>query len=273
MPAPPSTPDSARGTTQGYRVLPAVYDRWQQTYGQDFTSQIYPRLLATLQRHEVPVRRVLDAGCGTGELVFRLAREGWSAWGVDMSEGMIRECERKRVGIREPVPEFFCQDIRAITLPRTVGLVTSMFDVLNHLLTPSDLLACCRSLAGALEPSGLLVFDVNNERCYRRLWTRNETISHPHFVLTLRNRYEPATRRAFADVTLTMRNAPASEVLTETVEERCYLRSEISRALRAAGFEILESEDFAFGTAPEFGKLKTWWVARKRGGEAQANPS
>ncbi len=262
---PSSSPDGSLPHPTGYRVLPAVYDLWQQSYGQDFTSQILPRLRETLVRFPVPEKRMLDAGCGTGSLILTMAQEGWEGWGIDASEGMIQECRRKQKTAPDHRAEFLCQDIRTVNLPVRVGLITSLFDVLNHLPDLPDLRTCLLSFHTTLLPHGLLVFDVNNVLCYQRLWTRGERINHPQFVLVLRNRYEEKTRTATAEVSLTLRNRPSGGPLTETVTERCYSPDEISGLLEETGFDVLVSEDFAFGTAPEFGKLKTWWVARKRG--------
>ena len=52
---------------------------------------------------DLPGRRVLDVGCGTGALASALAERGARVWGVDASEEMLevaRAAVGKRVGLK-----------------------------------------------------------------------------------------------------------------------------------------------------------------------------
>ena len=60
----------------GYRNLPPYYDRWQKSYGKDFSTLIFPRLLASIRPHRIGGRTMLDLACGTGTLALLLARRG-----------------------------------------------------------------------------------------------------------------------------------------------------------------------------------------------------
>ncbi len=46
---------------------------------------------ALLQRHSRQPRRVLDLACGTGRVGSELIRRGYQAFGVDLSEAMVRQ--------------------------------------------------------------------------------------------------------------------------------------------------------------------------------------
>ena len=153
--------------------------------------------------------------------------------------------------------------MRTIALPSPVGLITSCFDSVNHLLTLRDLKAFCATASGALLRGGLLAFDTNNERCYKKLWHGSITETTPEFILELRNGYVPSRRRAYSDVRVRRTGEAGSLTETDHVDERCYTRKEMLGVLRAVGFVPLDVQEFGFSFAPEFGKLKTWWVARK----------
>ncbi len=248
----------------GYRVLPPVYDRWQQTYGSDFTALILPRVLSTIRQFRIPVSSMLDLACGTGSLAIAMAQRGWTVCGVDASEGMIRVASDKlsRTQYRDDVL-FIRQDMRSLRLPDPVGLVTSMFDSINHLLSPRDLLRTFRGVHAALVPGGYFIFDTNNERCYRTVWRQTQTVDHRDFTLILRNSYDRERRRAMVRLTLFEREGSVHTRSDETVRERCYANAEIRNALRRAGFEILRCEDFNFTADADVGKIKTWWVVQR----------
>ena len=44
----------------GYTVLPLIYDRWQRTYGKDYSTLILPRLLATIEAFRIPTSSMED---------------------------------------------------------------------------------------------------------------------------------------------------------------------------------------------------------------------
>ncbi len=253
----------AETRSAGYHVLARVYDRWQETYGRDFTAVIFPLLLASIRRFRIPVSTILDVGCGTGTLVLKMAVRGWQAWGVDASDEMIREAERKRGEMRLQAG-FLRQDMRKLKLPRRVRLVTSMFDTLNHVSSAEELLATFRAIHSALLPGGYFMFDLNNEHCYSTLWTQDEEIRHEDFTLLLENSFDAASGRATSVVTLTPRGA--GDAMTEVVEERLFPTAEVYALLEKVGFRVCLCEEFSFPDVPEAGLLKTWWVcARTKG--------
>jgi hypothetical protein len=103
---------------------------------------------------------------------------------------------------------------------------------------------------------------MNNELCFRLLWTKSELVAHDDFVLELVNSYDRGTQMAECRVTLTDRageRAPQVEV----VRERLYPAPAVREALTAAGFTVRACEDFNFTLNPDVGKIKTWWVAEK----------
>lgn len=246
----------------GYVILPQVYDRWQQSYGKDFTTLILPRFFRTLRKYRAREKSLLDLACGTGTLAIAMEQKGWFAMGVDASPGMIAEAQSK-AGRSGSDAMFFCQDMRAFTVPAKVAVVTSFFDSVNHILDRRDLLKVFEQVREVLQPGGLFVFDTNNELCYRTLWTKTDTMDHKDFTLVLQSRYNTIRKRAYSDVLLFFngKNGPAQ--FSETVEERCYSHDQIKTLLTRAGLLVRQCEDFNFASREELGKVKTWWVAER----------
>lgn len=247
----------------GYSILPDVYDRWQSTYGKSFSELIFPRLLASLRAHRVGATSMVDVACGTGTLAILMARRGWEVFGIDASGGMIACATAKAAAVRAPAVVFLQHDMRSFRLPRQVGLATSFFDSLNHLLTADDLIAAFRSVREALRPGGWFIFDLNNELCYTRLWSRADTVAHDAFTMTLENSYDRKERMAESRVTLLLHEGEGERRERETVRERYYPTPDVRRLLEETGFAVRESSDFSFSQNPRMGKVKTWFVAEK----------
>ena len=246
----------------GYQILPEVYDRWQRSYGKDFSSLILPRLLQTIKALGIPTSSLLDLACGTGTLALMMAQRGWKVFGIDASEGMLKEAKRKPQRGRHPV--VFChQTMEKFGLPVPVTVTTCLFDALNHLTSPRALQRCFHNVHAALVPGGFFIFDLNNELCYRTVWRQTDVIHQKDFTMALENSFDLHRRIGNCRVTLFVRRGEVFERKTETVRERYYPKPEIGELLRRSGFEILESSDFNFTTNPLVGDVKTWWVARR----------
>jgi len=257
-------------TAAGYTLLPAVYDRWQATYGKDYSTLILPRLLRTFRTYGIPATRLLDVACGTGTLALLLRPYGWRVWAVDGSEGMVRRARAKCAPHRSVI-SVGRQDMRSLKLKERVDVCTCLFDSLNHMLTVRDVESTLAGIARVLNPGGWFIFDVTNGAGYRTLWRGVQTIEHPDFTLRLRNRYSPSTRIARSEVFLRWQGLAGRADGHETVTERCYPPSVLRASLRKHGFTVRESIDFNFTGVPGLGKLKTWWVARKTDGQWSVN--
>ncbi|OGH39132.1 MAG: hypothetical protein A3B44_01770 [Candidatus Levybacteria bacterium RIFCSPLOWO2_01_FULL_38_21] len=76
------------------------YNDWlSKTYYQavdteDRLSHEIPDLLKVFTQHKV--KTILDIGCGTGDHSIDLARRGFSVVGIDRSQGMIRESNKRK---------------------------------------------------------------------------------------------------------------------------------------------------------------------------------
>lgn len=244
----------------GYQILPPYYDRWQKSYGKDFSTLIFPRLIASVRSHKITGRTMVDVACGTGTLALLMAQRGWEVFGVDASEGMLAQASEKLAGSSLRV-ELFRQDMRELALPRPVHLATSFFDSLNHLMTAADLAAAIRCVRNSVLPGGWFIFDTSTERCFTSLWTKSETFEERDFTIVLDTSYDPSARSAVCNVTLNVTQDGSAVRLNETVRERYYTREEVSGLLAGAAFTVRECEDFNFTSSPAVGKLKTWWVA------------
>ena len=93
--------------------------------------------LALLLDEELPLNfRIVDVGCGTGQLVNYLARNGREVWGVDFSSASLKKAElfQKKHLIKSA--HFVCQDIFSLHLPNACFNVVYCNGVLHHMEDP-----------------------------------------------------------------------------------------------------------------------------------------
>ncbi|MFJ9123680.1 class I SAM-dependent methyltransferase [Streptomyces sp. NPDC102340] len=100
--------------------------------------------------------RVLDAGCGTGRVMIRLAELGHDCVGIDLDASMLdvaRERAPQLPWFQTDLAEF---DPAALGITADFDLVVAAGNVLP-LLTPGTEATVVKRLAAALRPGGLLV--------------------------------------------------------------------------------------------------------------------
>jgi SAM-dependent methyltransferase len=115
-------------------------------------------LVAELRRRKVGRGLVIDLGCGSGLLSAEVAAAGYKVLGIDLSPAMVA-LARARV----PGGEFRVGSFLEAELPPCVA-VCAVGEVLNYQFDPANtrrsLPRLLRHIHGALEPGGLLLFDV-----------------------------------------------------------------------------------------------------------------
>ncbi len=142
-------------------------------------------------------RALLDLGCGTGNHDLPLARRGHPVTGLDLSPSQLAVARAKAKRARLPV-RFVQGDMRSFDLGEAYDAAVCMFGAFGHLLEPSDVVRCLRSLRRHLIPGGLFVFEFWQSSAARPAgfqgWFHKVG---PDFELVRlsESRYDPRTRR------------------------------------------------------------------------------
>ena len=129
------------------RLPPARRQRWALARSQ----------LRSLARDGRP-HRVLDAGCGDGQLTLDLARRHrhWSFVGVDLSSTALTDAEHARRRLRVRNAAFAQADLTRLAVLDRVDVVLAM----ECLVEIQDDRAVVGRLAAALRPDGVLIAHV-----------------------------------------------------------------------------------------------------------------
>jgi SAM-dependent methyltransferase len=243
---------------ESYDAFAPHFDAWQRAFGGAYDDLILPRILAALARHPRPVRRVVDLGIGTGDLVVALARAGYAVIGVDRSAAMLDVARGKIAAADLAAPPLLVhQDLRALRLDEPTDAAISVYTVINQLTADGDLLRAMSAVHDALAPGGLFCFELNLLEAYERYWTGLEQVTLPDAVVVREHRRDGATFEA----RVTIRRSDGTTI-HDRIAQRLYDDGEVAAALAGAGFELVGVERFdPFTTAGS--PVKVLWSAQR----------
>ncbi len=221
---------------EGYGAFAWAYDA---ALGQSYFAAIAPLLSSLTDRYQPPDRNHLDLACGTGLAMEHFRAIGFLSRGVDASVPML-SVAKSRVG------GLIGGDLRSLPLRGSFGLVTCLYDSLNHLLLAEDLQAAFGQAAGLMSSESLFIFDLNHPQAYAQVWALEEPFVSEGRThrLQLDTTYSRKTRMAHADVLGWAEIGGRRVRISEQRHQRAYSRREVLKLLRKAGLKALEVIDF-----------------------------
>ncbi len=145
---------------QDYSSIAAFYDRIMDHV--DYTAWTeYIEMLFRTYGHGV--RCVLEGGCGTGVLAFRLQTSGFRVAGFDRSYAMTALARERIDGL------FWQGDLRALSVRSGWDAFICLYDTIQY-LSMAEVEALSQNVHSILNPGGLFIFDVVTEQHIRRYW-------------------------------------------------------------------------------------------------------
>jgi SAM-dependent methyltransferase len=204
-------------------------------------------------------KRILELGAGSGRIAIPIAMAGHTLIALDRMQPMLDHLIAKLDALAqadEPVAgevEPLIADMTNIPVPdASVGLVIAPFNVLMHLYTWRELLACFREVHRVLEPGGSFGFDVLLPDFDWLRWDPNQRHAATHFehprtgqklIYSTNHEYDPDTQichiRIYYDEATSGGLRPRAKPL-ETVHlaHRQIFPEELRALLGITGFEI-----------------------------------
>ncbi|MCM2531579.1 methyltransferase domain-containing protein [Neobacillus pocheonensis] len=114
-----------------------------------------------LQKYHVEGNLLLDLACGTGELSIRLAKEGFSVTGVDLSSDMLAVAQAKSEVAGTSIP-FFEQNMADLEGQGQFDIIGIFCDSLNYLQTEEEIIQTFSTVFQHLNNGGIFLFDVHS---------------------------------------------------------------------------------------------------------------
>src|SRR5699024_5476591 len=112
-----------------------------------------------IKNHRIQIEKVLDLGCGTGEITIRLAKKGYDISGVDLSADMLSQAATKSIEEQIDVT-WVHQDIRQLEGFTKLDLCISYCDVVNYITDKEDIKIVFQKVYESQREKGLFILDV-----------------------------------------------------------------------------------------------------------------
>jgi SAM-dependent methyltransferase len=136
---------------------PLYYDL---VFGSDWQAELR-FLLQCFKRYVArEVKTLFEPACGTGRLVYRLARRGYKVSGLDLNEHAVAFCNQrlKRLGLPESV---FVGDMTNFTLSQPVDAAFNTINSFRHLSTEAMAQSHLQCMAQAVRKGGIYVLGLH----------------------------------------------------------------------------------------------------------------
>jgi SAM-dependent methyltransferase len=212
---------------------------------------------------DIPTRqtgRILDAGCGTGGLLKRLASR--KAWGIEIASEGIRLC------LQRGLNNVLQASTSALPFRSESFDVVLSIDVLVHEWVPDDV-GALREIYRVLVPGGFVLLQV---AAYRVLWSAHDVATLTRHRYTRDELAEKIERSGFEVVRITYRNtllSPLAVLVKLLRRARANTATKgdlvaLPRAVNRALFCILALENYvARRVRMPFG-VSVFCIARKK---------
>lgn len=240
----------------GYSEFAEVYDLLTFNVPYDELADYYARILKLYGAGT----RVLDIGCGTGNLTVRLAKRGFEMIGADASTEMLTIAAGKSSEVM-----WICQDMENVDIGGTVDAVISTLDSINHLETPEAILQCFSRTADCLESGGLFAFDVNTVFKHREILGDNTFVYDVDGVYCVwQNTYDKRDNGVDIELDLFFENEDGSYSRGgESFREIALSSDEYCRLLEEAGFKVVNVWEYHTFDKPSDNSEKYMIAAKK----------
>lgn len=240
----------------GYGDFAAAYDALTFNVPYDEIADVYEKVLRSLTGGE----RLLDMGCGTGNLTVRLAERGFDVIGQDASTEMLTLAAAKSCEVN-----WICQKMEETELAERVDAVISTLDSINHLPDKAAVERCFRRVAENLKSGGAFVFDVNTVFKHREVLAENTFVYDVDGVYCVwQNTFCSKDNGVDIELDLFFEEEDGSYIRGgESFREVAFSVEELSEMLNKAGFEVVNVWEYLTFDKPHEKSEKLLFAARR----------
>lgn len=241
----------------GYGDFAEAYDALTFNVPYDGIAEYYSKILCKMTSG----KRLLDMGCGTGNLTIRLAERGYEVTGQDASWEMLNIASAKSNKVH-----WICQNMTETELGCETDAVISTLDSVNHLESAAEMLLCFKSACENLKDGGAFVFDVNTVYKHREILGSNTFVYDVDGVYCVwQNEFDPQDNSVGIDLDLFFEEEDGTYTRGyESFRELALDEGELRGLLEQAGFEVECVYDYLTFDQPSENSEKLLFCAVKK---------
>jgi len=136
--------------TKLYNELAMMYHEMYQTiFDYKVEFELYNSILK-----EYKIHKVLEVGCGSGNLSRFFIEEGYDYIGSDLSENMLKIAAENNPNIK-----FLQKDMRELGFERDFDAVLITGRSFTYMINNDDVIKTLKSVNKSLKPKGIFIFD------------------------------------------------------------------------------------------------------------------
>ncbi|WP_047986347.1 class I SAM-dependent DNA methyltransferase [Ornithinibacillus californiensis] len=218
-----------------YQLMAGLYDQFMGDAPYDQWVKLTERII---KQYDLKTPRIIDLGCGTGEITIKLAKN-YSITGIDYSSDMLTIAEQK-ASVKNLKIDWVHQDL--VDLEGLVGfdVAISYCDVINYITSIESLQKVFTNVAKALNENGILVFDIHSVK-----HVEEELVGNTFSDVTESSAYIwncfPGDHEGemFHELTFFQKNGESYSRFDETHHQQTFAVHVYKELLNNAGLEIL----------------------------------
>jgi len=235
--------ETVRGDIYDY---PRYYDL---IFGSDWKAE-YDFLHASFKKHGNQGKRLFEPACGTGRLLYRLAKDGFDTVGLDLNPKAVEFCNA-RFKRHDLQPSAIVGDMTDFKLSPKADAAFNMINSFRHLTTEDLALAHLRCVGAALKKGGVYLLGLHltptqGEATEEESWTarRGNLSVGTHMWLLERREKE---RSELYGMRFDIYTPTRTFRIEDQILFRTYTAAQIRKLIEASEcFELEATYDFAY---------------------------
>jgi SAM-dependent methyltransferase len=156
----------------------SLYDHpvwYEMVFGSDWSAEFHFLRSCFKKFVRGKTNSVFEPACGTGRILFRLAKAGYRVSGLDLNAAAVEFCNRRLVKHGFGASTLVA-DMCSFTLPKPVDAAFNMINSFRHLTTERQARAHLRAMAGAVREGGIYALGLHltpteGEACDEESWS------------------------------------------------------------------------------------------------------
>ncbi|MFK4786129.1 class I SAM-dependent DNA methyltransferase [Fusobacterium sp. MFO224] len=224
-----------------YKNFSKVYDKFMEACDYDKWTELLEQII---KKNRKEPKKLLDLGCGTGEVLKRLSTK-YICSGLDLSEHMLDRANNKLKNVK-----LYLGDMREFNTFEKYDVIFSFFDTINHLTSLEDLLDTLNSVKNSLEMGGIYIFDVVDRKFMNKMFPNGVFADvREDFSVIWEHEIDEETSLDIIEATYFLKSKnDLYEKYEEYYEKKIFTEEEIDRIIEISGLKkeyILKDDKLA----------------------------